>query len=423
MGIQSAMFSGVSGLNTNAQAMSVLGNNLANTNTIGFKGARTVFSDLLSSTVFGSGGTSQVGRGVGLSTIDNVFSQGTFETTASDTDVAIEGDGFFIVKEPGNDTPLYTRAGAFRFNNDGYLVNPEGFRVQGKLFDPLTGDLAPGDPTDIQVKNTGLVEAQKTTEMTFTTNLDASANELGAGAIDPADRNTYNLQASSQVFDTLGEPHMLSAYWRLVDAAANQWDTGYTIDGDPATFTALGGLTFDNQGHLPDTNGDGKPDPVVENITIADWGNGSEPNQQVALNFDCTQFDSVSKVIGQDQNGFGAGNLTNVAINSEGTAVASYSNGTQVKIATLVLGKFKNPNGLDLAGSNLFTATTDSGTARVGLPGPELGKIFTNSLEQSNVDMGQEFVKMITAQRGFQANSKIISTVDELLGELINLKR
>ncbi len=423
MGIQSAMFSGVSGLNTNSQAMSVIGNNLANTNTVGFKGARTVFSDLLSSTVFGSGGTSQVGRGVGLSTIDNVFSQGTFETTSSDTDVAIEGEGFFIVKEPGNDTPLYTRAGAFRFNEDGYLVNPEGLRVQGKLFDPLTGELAPGDPADIQVENTGLVEAQKTSEMTFTTNLDASAAELGAGAIDPADRTTYNLQASSQVFDSLGNPHLLSVYWRLEDAAANQWGTGYTIDGDPATYQALGGLTFDADGHLPDADGDGNPDPVVENITIADWGNGSETNQAVNLKFDCTQFDSESKVIGQNQDGYGSGNLTNVAINSEGTVVASYSNGTQVNIATLVLGKFKNPNGLDLAGSNLYMATTDSGTARVGLPGPELGKIFTNSLEQSNVDMGQEFVKMITAQRGFQANSKIISTVDELLGELINLKR
>ncbi len=425
MGIQSAMFSGVSGLNTNSQAMSVIGNNLANTNTIGFKGARTVFSDLLSSTVFGSGGTSQVGRGVGLSTIDNVFSQGTFETTASDTDVAIEGDGFFIVKEPGNDTPLYTRAGAFRFNEDGYLVNPEGFRVQGKLFDPLTGELAPGDPADIQVKNTGLVEAKKTSEMTFTTNLDASSTELGPGTIDPADRTSYNLQASSQVFDTLGDPHLLSVYWRLVDATNNQWDTAYSYEDATGALVTNAGptLTFDAEGHLPDTDGDGKPDPVVANITIADWGNGSETNQAVDLNFDCTQFDSESKVIGQDQDGFGAGNLTNVGINSDGTVVASYSNGTQVNIATLVLGKFKNPNGLDLAGSNLYTATTDSGSVRVGLPGPELGKIFTNSLEQSNVDMGQEFVKMITAQRGFQANSKIISTVDELLGELINLKR
>jgi len=423
MGTQSAMFSGVSGLNTNAQAMSVIGNNLANTNTLGFKGARTVFSDLLSSNIFGSGGASQVGRGVGLSTVDNVFSQGTFETTSSDTDVAIEGDGFFIVKENGNDTPFYTRAGAFRFNEEGYLVNPEGFRVQGKGFDLATGELAPGDPADIQVQNTGLVEAKATAEMTYTTNLDASEAAKGAGAIDPADRTTFNYTASSPIFDSLGEQHLISVFWRLEDSATNAWGTGYTIDGDPTTYQALGGLTFNTDGKLPDTDADGEPNPIIEPITIADWGNGSLPNQAVDLTFDCTQFDSESKVIGQNQDGYGAGNLTNVAIDGEGTVIASYSNGTKVNIASLVLGKFKNPNGLTLAGSNMYTATNDSGTARVGLPGPELGNIFTNSLEQSNVDMGQEFVKMITAQRGFQANSKIISTVDELLGELINLKR
>ncbi|NCC77150.1 MAG: flagellar hook protein FlgE, partial [Clostridia bacterium] len=148
MGIQSAMFSGVSGLNTNSQAMSVIGNNLANTNTLGFKGSRSVFSDLLSSNVFGSGGTSQVGRGVGLSIVDSIFSQGTFETTSSDTDVAIEGEGFFVLKEDGNDTTFYSRAGAFRFDDQGYLVNPEGFRVQGKIFDPVSNDeLLPADPT------------------------------------------------------------------------------------------------------------------------------------------------------------------------------------------------------------------------------------------------------------------------------------
>lgn len=135
MGIQSAMYSGVSGLNANSQAMSVIGNNLANINTLGFKGARTVFSDMLSSNVFGSGGMSQVGRGTNLSTVDNIFSQGTFETTSSDTDVAIEGQGFFILKGLGNSTTYYSRAGAFRFDENGYLVNPEGFVVQGKLFD------------------------------------------------------------------------------------------------------------------------------------------------------------------------------------------------------------------------------------------------------------------------------------------------
>ena len=423
MGIQSAMFSGVSGLNTNSQAMSVIGNNLANGNTLGFKGARTVFSDLLSSNVFGSGGSSQVGRGVGLSTVDNVFSQGTFETTASDTDVAVEGEGFFVVKDPENNTPLYTRAGAFRFNEAGFLVNPEGFRVQGKLFDQLTGDLAPGDPEDIQVQNAGLIEANPTADMTFNTNLDASSPELGAGAIDPTDTATFTYTASTQVYDSLGEPHLLSVYWRLEDTATNTWGTGYTINGDPLTYQALGGLTFDVDGQLPDTDGDGFPNPVVENIVIADWGNGSALGQAIDLNFDVTQYDSDSVVIGTDQDGFGAGNLTGVAIDGEGTVVASYSNGTQINIATLVLGKFKNPGGLEMVGSNLFTANNESGDPRVGLPGPELGNIFTNSLEQSNVDMGQEFVKMITSQRGFQANSKIIQTVDEMLGELINLKR
>jgi len=135
MGIQSAMYSGVSGLNTNSQAMSVIGNNLANTNTVGFKGARTIFSDLLSSSINGSGGFSQVGRGVNVSKVDNLYSQGTFEATESSTDVAIEGDGFFLLKEAGDNTTYYSRAGAFRFDENGYLVNPEGLRVQGKQYD------------------------------------------------------------------------------------------------------------------------------------------------------------------------------------------------------------------------------------------------------------------------------------------------
>ncbi len=156
MGISSALYSGVSGLNTNSQAMSVIGNNLANTNTVGFKGSRTVFSDLLSASVNGSGGQSQVGRGVGMSKIDQIFSQGTFETTESNLDVAIEGEGFFILKETGDATPYYSRAGSFRFDENGYLINPEGLHVQGKSFD-TNGTLKAGDAVDIQVENSGLV--------------------------------------------------------------------------------------------------------------------------------------------------------------------------------------------------------------------------------------------------------------------------
>lgn len=416
MGIQSAMFSGVSGLNTNSQAMSVIGNNLANTNTLGFKGSRSVFSDLLSSSVFGSGGMSQVGRGVGLSIVDSIYSQGTFETTSSDTDVAIEGVGFFVLKEEGNETAYYSRAGAFRFDDEGYLVNPEGLRVQGKQFDPINNtELLPNDPTDIQVANVGLIPANATTELTFNTNLDENSTEIGAVAIDPAVRSTYNYSASAQIYDSLGEPHLLSVYWQLESDSGNLWNMAYTIDNNNTlplpTFPTQ--LNFDANGLAPVS---------TQTINLPAWGNGANPST-IAVSFNCTQFDSDSIVIGQNQNGYSAGELTNVAINGEGVVVASYSNGRQINISQLVLAKFQNPGGLKLAGANRYIAPAEVGTIRVGLPGPELGKLFTNSLEQSNVDMGQEFVKMITTQRGFQANSKIITTVDEMLGELINLKR
>jgi len=538
MGISSALYSGVSGLNTNSQAMSVIGNNLANTNTLGFKGSRTVFSDLLSSTVFGSGGASQVGRGVGMSKVDSIFSQGTFESTETDTDLAIEGDGFFMLKEIGNNTSFYSRAGAFRFDEDGYLVNPEGLRVQGKSFDPATNELVAGDPTDILVENVGLIPAQVTDILTLNSNLDAStvaipaytaatpgytpatsasttwgamtitaatpgvagnysiaftdaitgnnaalaggtititANfsntsyteaqmaallasitevtvsgataalvntvpaspaavpALSGGAIqigtpatgiqfDPANTRTYDYAASTQTYDTLGNPHIVTTYFRK-DPVPNTWNWFWSAED--SLGTALGSSV----GSLPEGQIEFTADGLLSsggtgNITEdeLDWKNGSTPTA-IAINFDTTQFNNVSKVISQDQNGYASGNLTNVTINNEGVVIASYSNGEQTQIANITLAKFTNPNGLNLVGSNLFLASDQSGVPRIGLPGPELGKIFTNSLEQSNVDMGKEFVNMITVQRGFQANSKIITTVDELLGELINLKR
>jgi len=444
MGITSALYSGVSGLNSNSQAMSVIGNNLANTNTLGFKGSRTVFSDMLSSTISGSGGQSQVGRGVTISKVDNIFSQGTFEATASDTDVAIEGEGFFVLKEEGNDTALYSRAGAFRFNEDGYLVNPEGYRVQGKGYD-ANGDLIAGDPGNIQVEDVGLKAAKATNVVNLNFNLDSSAVVLApaytaAGAYDPennpVDPASINYSSSSLLYDSLGESHLITMYFSKT--AANNWEVrwsgedaaGVPLVADPLAAPLAGGngvpLVFDVNGKLLDVNGVNDEDPnyipVTAPLAGLDFANGSAP-VDIEIAFDTTQFNSVSTVIGQDQDGYAAGNLTNVGIDAEGTVIASYSNGEQNKIATMVLAKFNNPGGLELVGSNMFIGTDSSGTARTGLPGPELGKIFTNSLEQSNVDMGQQFVKMITTQRGFQANSKIITTVDELLGELINLKR
>ncbi|MDR2550764.1 MAG: flagellar hook protein FlgE [Desulfobulbus sp.] len=437
MGIQSAMFSGISGLNLNSQAMSVIGNNLANSGTLGYKSARSVFSDLLSSNVFGSGGVSQVGRGAGLSIVDSVFSQGTFETTSSGTDVAVEGVGFFVLKEPGNDTTYYSRAGSFRFDQAGYLVSPEGLRVQGKAFDQVNNtELLPIDPSDIRVNNLGLVEANPTTEVTFNTNLSENSTEIGPGNIDPADRSSYNYSASTKVYDSLGESHLVTAYWRLVDDTNNTWEAAYRVDNEngihPLGFNytnfsgSLSGsqdqMEFDSKGQSLNRDGNGAPIPFTSVPIPIQWGNGAL-DSTITFNFDCTQYNSDSIVISQSQNGYGAGELTNVAVNNEGIVVASYSNGRQINISQLVLAKFQNPGGLQLAGANRYTAPSEVGIVRIGLPGPELGKLYTNSLEQSNVDMGQEFVSMITTQRGFQANSKIITTVDEMLSELINLKR
>lgn len=421
MGMSSALYSGVSGINANGQAISVIGNNLANTNTVAFKGSRAVFADLLSSTINGSGGISQVGRGVGLSKVDQVFTQGTFESTESPLDVAIEGEGFFILKEVGDETNYYSRAGSFRFDDSGYLINPEGLHVMGKLFG-TDGKLLPGDATSIRVKSTGLIQGQATDALKLITNLD-SAEPVIAAAFAYDDPATYNYSSSMQVFDTLGNPHLVSTYFKKT--GNNAWDVYYSYENQavpPVVTTALlTNLTFTTDGIL--TNA--ALDPPVDTTAVTpaiDWVNGTTPTA-LTYTFDCTQYNSDSVVISQEQNGLAAGNLTDIKIDSEGVVIASYSNGKETKIAQLVLGKFVNPTGLFLVGNNLYTETETSGPVRTGIPGPELGKVFTNSLEQSNVDVSVEFVRMITAQRAFQANSKIITTVDELLSELINLKR
>ncbi len=427
MGISSALYSGVSGLNTNSQAMSVIGNNLANTNTLGFKGSRTVFSDLLSSSINGSGGSSQVGRGVGMSRVDSIFSQGTFESTESSLDVAIEGEGFFLLAQPDDITTYYSRAGAFRFNSDGYLVNPEGFRVQGQPYS-LDGNLAPGDPSDIQISDQGLTGANASTEIVLSANLDSSEPIIPLAGFDMTDPSTFNYSSSTQIYDTLGNPHLITTYFNKT--ANNVWDWNWSATRDDGTIAQGAGaanlLSFTTDGVLEDPANPGTAATfdITDTITAANlsWLNGTTP-QNITFTFDLTQFNSDSIVISQNQNGYGPGELTDVSINEDGAVVASYANGEQTLIANLVLGKFTNPGGLELAGNNLYRETGGSGVPRTGLPGPELGKVFTNSLEQSNVDMGAEFVRMITVQRGFQANSKIITTVDELLGELINLKR
>jgi flagellar hook-basal body protein len=267
------------------------------------------------------------------------------------------------------------------------------------LPDDLAADPLSTDPLLLPTTLPSGTTAVLTDYTTITNTLPAGSTFTLSGSTITLYSETETLPAGTAITLPSGSTTNLPDGTEVVDDPADPT----TLTGGTLTTLADGSATF-----LP--------------AASLNWANGTTPTN-IVVTFDTTQFNSESVVISQNQNGSGAGNLTGIEIDPEGIVVASYSNGEQTKISQLVLGKFVNTGGLALAGSNLYTATTSSGAARTGLPGPELGNVFTNSLEQSNVDMGAEFVRMITVQRGFQANSKIITTVDELLGELINLKR
>ncbi len=511
MGVSSSLYSGVSGLNANGNAMSVIGNNIANANTVGFKSSRAIFGDLLSSQISGSGGTSQVGRGVGLSIVDNVFSQGTFENTETNTDLAVEGAGFFIVSDPttGNAVQNYTRAGAFRFDAQGYLVNPEGYNVMGYQLDENGNTY--GDLTAIWANTQSFTQAGPTANINLNTNLDSdsvaitvpdlanSASALNALSPDlafsnlaaspadaglqaaaqtvantlettllgtsPVDTNTlaavkdlqnaisdalgtsadntfnvYDPTASShyatsiQIYDSLGTTHLMTTYFTKVDNQSWEWHSvvnGSEITGGTEGVLSVVGqgvVNFDESGNLDmDNSGTGIPLTTVGEFTSDSgslaWTNGAVQTQIVEFDMETTQYASPSVVVSQEQDGYGTGSLVKLSVDELGNVIGNFSNGTPRQLMRIALAKFTNPNALTKAGNNMYSQSNNSGVPVIGTVGSGVGNIFTNALELSNVDLAQEFVKMITTQRGFSANSKTITTTDEMLTEVINLKR
>lgn len=440
MGVSSSLYSGVSGLNANGNAMSVIGNNIANANTIGFKSSRAIFGDLLSSQISGSGGISQVGRGVGLSIVDNIFSQGTFENTETNTDLAVEGSGFFIVSDPstGNAVNNYTRAGAFRFDEDGYMVNPEGFNVMGYQLDENGNTV--GDLTPIWANTQSFTQAGPTANVDLNTNLDSDSVTIGAGAFNPLDpANTSNYATSIQVFDSLGSTHLMTTYF--TKTGPQSWEYNIVVNGSelssgtPGELEVVGSgpLVFDANGDLESV--DGSPiynaagEPIIPRPTATtnggalDWINGAVQTQQVSIDMQTSQYASPSVVVAQEQDGYGTGTLVKLSVDEFGNVIGNFSNGTPRRLMRLALAKFTNPNALDKIGNNMYAQSNNSGVPVIGTVGSGVGSIFTNALELSNVDLAQEFVKMITTQRGFSANSKTITTTDEMLAEVINLKR
>lgn len=418
MGLSSSLYSAVSGLQTNAQAMSVTGNNISNSNTIGYKSSSTIFADMLAETISSSSGAAQVGRGSQIQSVSTNFSQGGFESSDSSTDIAIDGDGFFIVGDPSNDTVYYTRNGAFSFDADGFLVTADGFRVQGSAYND-DGELVGGALSDIQVDIVSQIGAEETENVGLTFNLDSNSEIPAAFDIaNPEDTSNYSTTVT--IYDSLGTSHLATCYFSKTADQTWEWNIAVDSDdlaaggADALTLLSTGVLTFDEYGDL--LTGEAGATGAIT------WANGSAV-QDIAYTFDTTQYDSESTIFTQNQDGYTSGEVTSLDIAADGTIAALYSNGESVNIAMLSLATFTNPDGLKSSGGSLFSNTEASGTANIGYPGDSQGSLVTQSLELSNVDLASEFVDMITIQSGYTANSRVITATEEMIEEVLNLVR
>jgi flagellar hook protein FlgE len=418
----------LSGLNANATALGVIGNNLANINTVAFKASTVSFQDLVSQTVSGaSANPMQVGLGVTTGSITPTFSQGSIQSTSESSNVAIQGNGFFIVR--GVDGLAYTRAGNFSFDNAGALVTTDGYKVQGYTqIDPATNQvITTSQVSDIVVPPGVLRAPTPTTEFTTLTNLNSAATA----------NSTFT--TSVQMYDPQGSPHVVTVTYTKTGPSA--WAYQMTVPGAEVTGGAAGTpfpipqaqggagtITFDTAGKLATVNGAAPADVTV---TTPAWSNGAAANAMVWNLVDATTgtlaitgYASPSATSSITQNGSAPGSVNGVNILADGSITATFGAGQTVTIGKIAIAAFNNPKGLVKLGANRFGESQAAGQANVGTPGNGgRGTLIGSALEQSNVDMAAEFTNMILAQRGYQANSKSITVADELMQETLALKR
>jgi len=407
-----SLYSGISGLKANTSAMAVIGDNIANVDTTGFKASRVSFANIFSASL--SQTSLQIGRGVTLNGVNPQWQAGSLENTNSATDLSINGAGLFMVDDPTNGTSYYTRAGQFEWDKDGNLVTPDGFIVQGYSIDPVTGAL--GGIGDIVLPN-GTSAPNPTQNITFGMNLNSNAA--------PGDVFTSSITA----FDSLGSEAVLDIDFTRT---ATGWDWAVNVNhANPlATSASTGSIVFDAAGNLDpaaSTPANANPtivltgiDPATTPMTI----NWNYLDAAGASDGSITGYSSESSKTAQSQDGYPSGSLQSVVVDEDGYFTGIYSNGSMIPFAQLALADFASYSGLAKQGSNLYAESLASGQALIGPPNSAgMGSIAPSTLEMSNVDLGTEFVEMITTQRAFQANSKVITTSDEILAELLNIKR
>jgi len=454
-----SLFSGVSGLKNHQTRMDVIGNNISNVNTYGFKSSRVTFQDMLSQTIAGAakpevnkGGINpkQVGLGMTIASIDRIFTQGSLQTTGNITDLAITGDGFFVMSD--GDKKFYTRAGTFGIDKDGTLVNPaNGFKVNGWMAardDAGKMTVNPSaTPGDIIVPVYSKVEARETNNIRYKCNLDSRTSVMPPNATGRM-RASAGITTNIDAYDNLGNTHRLTmTFWKT---GSNQWtaSAAMTDTTTPLNLDIRAGagqpnqlntgsrinLKFSPDGRLISVADDTTPDELNQGdlLVNANYRVAGDPTvRNISLNLGksgvlngITQFSSKSTTKAVEQDGYAMGYMESFNIDNSGVITGIYSNGTKQTVGQLAMAVFTNPQGLTANGDNLFQVSNNSGAPNIG-PASDAGRgsIVAGSLEMSNVDLSEQFTDMIITQRGFQANSRSITTSDQMLQELLSLKR
>ena len=404
----SSLYTGVSGLSANSEAMGIIGDNISNVNTVGFKSSKAVFSDLFSTVLANGSTTRQLGRGSQLSGTLKEFSQGAFEASSNALDMALDGSGFFVVNNgQGNQ---YTRAGQFRLNDNGLVQTVTGQTLQGQR---VTNGTVSSTVESIDLAGVQS-SPEATTSFTLGANLDSSSSA------------TSTFTSPISIYNSVGTQVIASIQFSKV-AAANSWTYNISTSEGTLTSGASGTVSFDNSGNLTS--------PVTDPSIVIDYSASASPALTQTLSWDLvnssgttngklTGFAAASNNNSLVQDGFSTGTLVGLTTDSTGIISGLFNNGQTDKLFQVTLGDFLAPTGLQRAGANLFSETADSGQVVLGTAGTGgFGGITGQSLELSNVDLAEQFVTMIQTQQAFQASARIITTADDLMTEAVNLVR
>lgn len=404
----------ISGLNAASSNLDVIGNNIANSETTGFKSASVSFADIFAS--------SQVGLGVKIASVSQDFSDGTVESTDRGLDVAIAGNGFFRMVDE-NGSVYYSRNGELSLDNERNLINSSGYYLTGYATTGTPPTINTGaEPTVLNISSSDIA-AQATGSASMVLNLNSSADIITA-TFDATDSSTYSYSRTLTTYDSLGNTHNINLYF--VKTLDNNWEV-HGIDSSDASATSelLGTLKFNSSGALEDVLDETGVSTGSTSLSVSTDGiNGSADNTfTLAFTGTTQQSASDSSISSSDQDGYTAGSLSSYTINNDGTITGTYSNGKTQLLGQIVMASFANPQGLKSEGNNVWSSTSSSGAAIVGTAGLGVfGTLTSGALESSNVDLSSELVNMIVAQRNYQSNAQTIKTQDAILNTLVNLR-